>query len=365
MPVKILVISDYTDKHTVRPEAEAFISLKKKGFDITIMTFPNSFYFNKFKEEGLNVIPFHPKKKYDKNEIKFIKDELIKNSYDILHLFNNKAIVNGIKAAKKLPVKVVLYRGYTGNINWWDPFAYTKFLHPRVDKITCLTDSVKNAIGKNLFFNSKKLITVNKGHNVNWYDNIEAVDLSEFNIPKDAFVIVNVANARTMKGTLFLLKMTYYFPKDKKIYLIIAGNGRDSKKHLKIAENSPNKEKIIFTGFRKDALNIVKASDVFALSSIKGEAITKSVIEAMCLETTPVITDISGNVGLAENKKSGMIVPAKNPEAMAEAILYLYENRDLCLQYGKNARIHINEKFNIERTVKEAEEFYKSLVTQQ
>ncbi|NPA44382.1 MAG: glycosyltransferase family 4 protein [Chlorobi bacterium] len=364
MPVKILVISNYTDTHTMRPEAEAFIKLKKVGFEITIMTKSGSYYFNKFKEEGINVIDFQPKKKNDKSEIKIIRDELLKGSYDIMHLFNNKAIVNGIAAAKKLPVKVVIYRGYTGNVNWWDPTAYTKVLHPRVDKITCLTDSVKNSIAKNLFFDKSKLITINKGHDVNWYNDIKVANLQELGIPKDAFVVVNVANARRMKGTKYLLKSTYYLPKDANIHFLIVGRGRDTKKHIKIAENSPNKDKIHFLGFRKDALSIVKASNVFALSSIKGEAITKSVIEAMCIETTPVITDISGNVGLVINKESGMVVPMKNPKAMADAILYLYNNQEDCVQYGKNARKHIDKNFNIERTVKEASEFFNSISKQ-
>jgi len=361
MPVKILVISNYTDTHTMRPEAEAFIKLKKNGFEITIMTEAGSFYYNKFKEEGINVIDFLPKKKNDKDEIKIIRDELLAGNYDVMHLFNNKAVVNGIAAAKKFPVKVVLYRGYTGNVDWWDPTAYTKVLHPRVDKITCLTDSVNNSIAKNLFFDKSKLITINKGHDVNWYNDIKEANLQELGIPKDAFVVVNVANARRMKGTKYLLKTTYHLPTDANIHFLIVGRGRDSKKHIKIAKNSPNKEKIHFLGFRKDALNIVKASNVFALSSIKGEAITKSVIEAMCIETTPVITDISGNVGLVINKESGMVVPMKNPRAMADAILYLYKNKENCTQYGKNARTHIFENFNIERTVKEATEFFNSI----
>lgn len=362
MSAKVLVISNYNETHTVRPEAEAFILLSKSGFDITVMTFPGSYYYEKFKENGINVIPFHPEKKYDKKEIQFIRDELIKTKYDILHLFNNKAIVNGIAAAKKLPVKVVLYRGYTGNINWWDPTAYTKFLHPRVDKITCLTDSVKNSIAKNLFFDKSKLITINKGHDVNWYNDISPANLKDAGIPEDAFTVVNVANARRMKGTKYLLQSTYYIPKDANIHFLIVGRGRDTEKHLKIAENSPNKDKIHFLGFREDALNIVKASDVFLLSSIKGEAITKSVIEAMSLETTPVITDISGNAGLVKDKESGLVVPMKNPQKTADAVYYLYKNREECKRFGKNARLHIDKYFNIQRTVKEATDFYNSLI---
>lgn len=106
MPVKILVLSNYTDTHTMRPEAEAFINLKQNGFEITIMTESGSFYYNKFIEEGIKVIDFLPKKKNDKNEIKIIRDELLRGNYDAMHLFNNKAVVNGIAAAKNFPLRL-------------------------------------------------------------------------------------------------------------------------------------------------------------------------------------------------------------------------------------------------------------------
>ena len=54
-------------------------------------------------------------------------------------------------------------------------------------------------------------------------------------------------------------------------------------------------------------LNIVSACDAFVLSSLFGESITKSVIEAMSLSKTAVITDIPGNKELLEEWKQIML----------------------------------------------------------
>lgn len=178
MAIKVLVISDYRSFTSSRPEAEIFIGLKELGMDITIMTHDEGEYVSRFRESGIKIIPFHPKRKFDSAESGFIRKELERGGYEIMHLFNSKASINGIRAARGLAVKVVMYRGYTGNIHWWDPTAYIKYLHPRVDKIVCLADSVNEMFQKAITLNKKKLITINKGHNVDWYEGTPIADLS-------------------------------------------------------------------------------------------------------------------------------------------------------------------------------------------
>ena len=152
MALKVLVISNYRETVSVRPEAELFIGLQHKGLEVTIMTYGDAEYTHKFKAAGIKVIDFHPEQKLNRKEIAFIRKELKRGAYDILHLFNSKAIINGLQAAKKLPVKVVLYRGYTGNIHWYDPTAYFKYLHPRVDAIFCIAKSIEDYIRRQSIF---------------------------------------------------------------------------------------------------------------------------------------------------------------------------------------------------------------------
>lgn len=363
---KILVISNYNDKHTVRPEAEVFISLQKMGFKVFIMTYPGTFYYDRFIEQGIHVIPFHPTKKRDRKAIRKIRDTIIRYDINILHLFNRTAYYSGIPAAKGLPVKVVLYRGYTSKIAWWDPKAYRLFLHPRVDKIVCLTDLIKDDIAKTPFFDTEKLITIHKGHDVNWYADVNKADLQkEFGIPKNAFSVVNVANERQMKGTKYLIKSSYFLAKNAEIHYIIIGKKRDKRKNLKLAENSPMKDKIHFAGFRKDVLSIVKACDVSVMSSTGREGIPKTVVESMCVETPAIITNIFGNFELVKDNECGYIIPIKNSKAIAHAINELYNNQAKCHEFGKKARIYIDQNLHTDKTVRETAIFYQSIFLNQ
>ena len=62
MAIKVLVISNYREYHTVRPEAETFIGLAKLGFEITVMTYGDSKYVEDFERPGSGLSIFILKK---------------------------------------------------------------------------------------------------------------------------------------------------------------------------------------------------------------------------------------------------------------------------------------------------------------
>ncbi|MCH7534962.1 MAG: glycosyltransferase family 4 protein [Bacteroidetes bacterium] len=360
---KILVISDYRDYHTARPEAYVFIGLAKMGFRIHVMTYPESDLINEFEEVGIKVIDFHPENKMNKGEINRIREQLVVENYDIIHLFNNNAIVNGIQAAKGLPVKVILYRGYSDNIFWYDPTAYFKFLHPRVDKILCNSLGVEQHLHDQLFFDKSKTVVINKGHDVSWYDEYTPANIrKELGIPEDALLLINVANNRKMKGIPYLLDAMNRLDINLPIHLLLAGHNMDNEENLKIINKGNKKYHIHLLGFRKDVLNIVAACDVFVLSSITGESITKSVIEAMCMSVSPVITDIRGNVELVIHEESGLITKSRDGQGMCDAIERLCKDRSLCKQLGINARNRIATHLNTVQTIEKTKLMYKDLV---
>ncbi len=355
------MISNYSGLNSSRPEAEVMLGMHREGHHITIMTPEGSEYIPVFENAGIRVIRFRTQKKFGRKEISFIRRELIDGKFDVLHLFNGKAIINGIRAARRLPVKVVLYRGYCGNIHWWDPMAYFKYLHPRVDGIWCIAPAVADLINRNTLFTRKKAFCVAKGHDPAWYSQIKKGDLPSLGVGHSAFCVTMVANARRMKGLKYLLKATYLKELQIPIYIILIGRGLNSGKAGKLAARSPMSERIIFTGYRSDSLELVKASQLFVLSSIYGEAICKSVIEAMSCGIPSVITDIPGNRGLVVDRQNGLVVPRKNPQELASAIAELYHHPDMLELYAQNAPQHIAQHYHIRQTIVHLLEQYRKL----
>ena len=65
--------------------------------------------------------------------------------------------------------------------------------------------------------------------------------------------------------------------------------------------------------------------DIFTLPSHR-EGLSVSILEAMAEKRAIVATDIRGSREEIENGKNGILVPVKNPEKLAEAIIFLFNN---------------------------------------
>ena len=237
--MKILAIV-YTlgEIHVNRPEAEQFILMHKMGISVDIMCNKDSEYEQIFKDAGLKIVGNYPKSKNDKKAIQEIRELIIKENYVILHLLRRKSIACGIKAARDLPIKIVVYRGASG-LYWHDPTAYENALNPHVDKVICVCERIKEDISKQLFFNKNKAVTIYKGHNHVWYDNVEKADLSNFKTPEKTIIVSCIAINRKWKGIPTLLDAIDLLPKKANIHVLLIGNGMDTRYYrTKISKTS-------------------------------------------------------------------------------------------------------------------------------
>lgn len=92
-----------------------------------------------------------------------------------------------------------------------------------------------------------------------------------------------------------------------------------------------------------------KEADIFALPSLK-EGISVAVMEAMAMETPVVVTHVGGMAELIDNGVDGMLVPAENPEIMADVIAKLLQDKELTLSLTQKSRQKIAAKFHHRRS---------------
>jgi glycosyltransferase involved in cell wall biosynthesis len=351
MNPSVLVISEYGAVVPVRPEAEVFVALARGGFGVTVMTPPGGPYAERLRAAGARVIEWHPERKASPAAIRRIRAELREGRHDVLFLFNNRALANGVWAAMGLPVKVVAYRGYDGNVGWWDPTNYLKLLHPRIDAYWCNADSVRDTIRRNLPFGRDRAVSIPKGHDVRWYEGTPRADLAALGVPAGAFVVTFAANVRPMKGMPYLLQATHHVPRERNVHLLVAGAGMDDPGLRRLVGASPMRERIHVLGPRGDVASLLAASDGYVLSSVKGESLTKSLMEAMCLGIPPVVTDVPGNRGIVVDRECGRVVPIRDAAALGAAIADLASDRARARAWGAAARERIRTRWSHEATV--------------
>jgi sugar transferase (PEP-CTERM/EpsH1 system associated) len=111
-------------------------------------------------------------------------------------------------------------------------------------------------------------------------------------------------------------------------------------------------------GERQDVAELMRKFDVFVLPSI-AEGISNTVLEAMACGLPVVATAVGGNVELVSSGRTGLLVPASNTAAMADAIAAYLDSRELRRTHGMNARAEIESRFTLSAMIEQYGELYR------
>jgi glycosyltransferase involved in cell wall biosynthesis len=359
-PIKALCITEDPD----RPTTATFVGLKAAGVDMTVVCPPGE-RRAWLERNGVRVLDLPLRKQFDGAAVRRLRAELTEGRYDILHLFSNKALQNGLAASRGLPVKIVAYRGIVGNVSFFSPVSWLRFLNPRIDRIVCVADAVRDFFLQMrptfLRVPPERLVTIHKGHSLDWYTAAPA-DLGAVGVPAGAFAIACVANYRPRKGIEVLVDAFARLPGDA--HLLLIGGGMDAPRLARRIAASCAAARIHVLGYRSDAPALTAACHAFVLPSTKREGLARSLIEAMAYGVAPVVTDCGGSPELVVDGASGLIVPVADAAALARAIARLHDDAALREQLGAAARERIARDFRIEDTIAKTYALYSSLVAE-
>lgn len=118
---------------------------------------------------------------------------------------------------------------------------------------------------------------------------------------------------------------------------------------------------IELTGFKTDIAAEYAAANIVCLPSYR-EGLPKSLIEAAACGRAVVTTDVPGCRDAITPGITGLLVPAKDPSSLAEAIQSLVEAPDQIVRMGKAGRVLAEEAFTIEKVVDQHLKIYEELL---
>jgi glycosyltransferase involved in cell wall biosynthesis len=131
-----------------------------------------------------------------------------------------------------------------------------------------------------------------------------------------------VANVRGSKGHRFFLEAAReVLAAAPHTRFVIVGDGvgfEDVRRRVReLSLDGP----VIMTGFRRDIPELMAAFDLLVLPSIKSEASSQVIPQALAVGTPVVATSVGGIPEVVRDRETGRLVPAEDPAALAEAVL--------------------------------------------
>jgi glycosyltransferase involved in cell wall biosynthesis len=195
-----------------------------------------------------------------------------------------------------------------------------------------------------------------------WADRDGAQNLrAEFGIAADAPVVVTVANFKAHKGYEYLLEAAVMVRRELPgVRFVLVGQGALEAEIRAGVRRHGLEQAVIFAGHRPDVPRIVGACDVFALASLH-EGLSIALLEAMAVGTPPVVTDAGGSAEVVTDGVHGMVVPPRDPDALASGVVKLLHDPDLRRGLGRAARERAAD-FDIRASVRRAEAVYDRLL---
>jgi glycosyltransferase involved in cell wall biosynthesis len=142
------------------------------------------------------------------------------------------------------------------------------------------------------------------------------------------------------------------------IRLVIAGDG-DERRALEARVTELGLEgRVDFLGWRSDLAALYQTMDVFVLTSIN-EGTPVSLIEAMAAGVPVVASSVGGVPDVVEDGVTGVLVPPRQPEAVAAAIVSAVTQPERAWVMAARARRSVRDRFDSARLVQETEAMYR------
>jgi glycosyltransferase involved in cell wall biosynthesis len=182
---------------------------------------------------------------------------------------------------------------------------------------------------------------------------------AELGVAPETFVIGTVARLDPVKDLGSLIRAVAAMPDDVPVILAIVGDGPE-RQHLEQVTGEVNAtSRVRFLGHRDNARDWLAACDAYVNCSIS-EGVSLTILEAMAAGLPVIVTAVGGTPEVVDSA-SGVLVPARDSAALADALARLVRDPQRRQQLGTAARRRVEEHFTLDRMVREYAEVYEEL----
>ena len=317
-------------------------------------------------QEGMRFVGFSPRSEFDVQAAWQLGRVLRDVKPDVVHAHDPMAVALVAMAlqmqngAHRQPL-VVAARRVDFHLK---RHAFSKWKYRHVDVFIAASDVIGHILERD-GIPREKIVTVHDGVNVSLIDKQPAVDVhTEFWLPHGSPVVGNVAALAAHKGQKHLVAAARLVVQDvPDARFLIVGEGELKETLDRQIRHLALERHVFLTGFRPDAVSLMKSFDVFAMSSIT-EGLGSSVLEAMTCSRAVVSTRAGGLPEAVVDGATGLLVPTHDEPALAHAIVELLQDPQKRAALGAAGRQRVIDQFSVEHMVEETLSTYNERLVQ-
>jgi glycosyltransferase involved in cell wall biosynthesis len=192
---------------------------------------------------------------------------------------------------------------------------------------------------------------------------------NELGLRPDEAVVGIVGRLQDIKGhDIFLHAAREVVKVCSKVRFLVVGHPGNSVANqqyaqglMELTERLGLTDRVVFTGFRSDVNDIMTLLDLLVLAS-HTEGLPMVLLEGMAMGLPVVATHVGGVPEVVADGETGLLVPAGEPAAMAQAIIQLLQDEPLRRQMGELGHLRVEKEFAFSRFVRQFQTIYEEVL---
>ena len=313
--------------------------------------------------EGTDLYPFAPRMEMDLAAAWSLSRLMRDLQPDVVHAHDAHAVAMTALAlslgSTKLTTTFVAARRVDFHIG---KNAMSRWKYRQVDCFICASSAIQ-AMLVNDGIQPDRTTVVYEGIDLGHVAAAPALNVhKEFWLPHGAPIVGNVAALVPHKGQRYLIEAAaLVLQRVPDARFLIVGSGELEQSLQQQIKRHHLEKHIFLTGFRPDILSVHKGFDLFVMSSVT-EGLGTSALDAMACGRAVVATLAGGLSEVVDHGETGLLVPVRNPEALADAIVQLLTDQTLREEYGRTGLGRAQRRFSADRMVAETAAVYEAVV---
>lgn len=303
--------------------------------------------------------------KFDRSPAKEIGRIIDEQRIDVVHCSLQMALLMGwlaVRRSRRKPKLIVaLHTTLNRNLKneLFDRLLY-QWLMRDCDKVICVCRAQERYWLKKFPFLTGRTRTIYNGIDTEKFkpDNCRASGKAlrdHLGIPIDAKVICHIAGFRPEKGHAILLEAFAMLAQGiPDTFLMFVGDGALRSKIEERVHTTNLTDRVYFLGNQKDVRPALSASDCSVLAST-AETFSIAMLESLAMGVPMVASNIGGTSEAVVHGRTGLLVPAAEPMAMADALSYMLKHQEKRLAMGAAGRTLVMTEFTPRSMVNETE----------
>jgi glycosyltransferase involved in cell wall biosynthesis len=240
--------------------------------------------------------------------------------------------------------------------------CFANYLLGRItDKVLVSSSQVYQDVRRYDRLPAEKILVIPYGIRLEEFDFPLSKSAAKAELGISGFCLGTIGRLEEQKGQEFLLAAVPELMKNiPDLNVIIVGDGRLKTKLENQVSTLGIADVVHFLGTRRDLPRLYRAMDIFVLPSL-WEGLPLVLLKAMAAGLPVIATRVSGAEDIIADGENGCLIPPRQPEALARAVLELYAQPDLWPVWGNQARETIRLKYSLEAMLIQLQRVYEEL----